>query len=205
MASFLIFLYLFLLPSAHADEPPLPESCQTKCVSPFGAELGKTTEGIIAYSNCQAHCVNPAPVEKDGTFLGIKWQCVEFARRWLYTEFGMVFPSIDFAWEIWGKVDHLVLVKEKKNIPLLSFVNGALAIPQRGDLLIYGQDLEGTGHVAIVLRVDKNKKVIYVGEENLKNIRWPGNYARSIPFVRRDGHYWLLDAYLVGWKHPSAD
>jgi len=42
---------------------------------------------------------------------------------------------------------------------------------------------------------------IKVAEQNFLNQQWPGNYARRIAVVRKDGQYWLLDAYLLGWKH----
>ncbi len=184
----------------HAEEKPLPKECLTECTTPFGQELGHTTNKVIAYSNCQAHCVYPSPVEKDGIFLGIKWQCVEFARRWLFTEFGMSFPSIDFAYEFWGKIDHLVAVAEKKDVPLEKHLNGDLAIPERGDILLYGQDLAGTGHIAIILRVDRRKKEIYIGEENLENKAWPSDYARKVSYVEVKGKNWILDPYLIGWK-----
>jgi hypothetical protein len=65
--------------------------------------------------------------------------------------------------------------------------------------LIYGREYLGTGHAAIVLQVDRRRGVVRVAEQNFKNQKWPGYYARTIPIIRKNGRYWLLDAYLLGW------
>jgi hypothetical protein len=54
--------------------------------------------------------------------------------------------------------------------------------------------------VAVVLKVDLKKRLVYLGEENFSNNKWPGNYARAIPFVKSKKGYFLLDSYLIGWK-----
>ena len=36
----------------------------------------------------------------DGVYMGHKWQCVEFARRWLYLNHGYVFDDIAMAYDI---------------------------------------------------------------------------------------------------------
>lgn len=58
------------------------------CVSPFGAVNGQDASGVIGYSNCNDSFVSdeesyvnagvPSPV-----YAGLKWQCVEYGRRWL--------------------------------------------------------------------------------------------------------------------------
>ncbi len=55
-------------------------------------------------------------------------------------------------------------------------------------------------HIAIILRVDRRKKEIYIGEENLENKAWPSDYARKVSYVEVKGKNWILDPYLIGWK-----
>jgi hypothetical protein len=55
----------------------------------------------------------------------------------------------------------------------------------------------------VVTEVDLKKGLIKVGEQNYNNAPWPGDYARSIELYKKDGHYWLLDAYILGWKRAS--
>jgi hypothetical protein len=59
----------------------IPAACQSRCNSPYGEVLGKSPRGIEAYSNCQSGCVIFEPNKWNGTYTGIKWQCVEYARR----------------------------------------------------------------------------------------------------------------------------
>ena len=43
---------------------------------------------------------------------------------------------------------------------------------------------------------------IEVAEENYLNRKYPGGYARKITVIERDHRYWVLDPYVLGWKHP---
>lgn len=196
-----LLLALVALTFAHAEDktPVFPETCKQGCVSPFGIKLGATEDGIESYSNCKPSCVFASPTFVDKSFAGIEWQCVEFARRWLMKERGLTFESIDVAADLWNKIPHLVNVKTKEAKPLTRHVNGAAKPPAVGDLLVYAREYEDTGHVAIVLKVDHAKKLVYVGEQNFQNRPWKGDYARAVPYVSHGGAYWLLDPYLLGW------
>ena len=168
-------------------------------MSPYGEVLGMTPEGTKAYSNCKADCVVFDPNQEKGTYSGIKWQCVEFARRWLIRNRGLTFGDVDIAADIWN-IDTYTRLADGGELRVSNQVNGATLLPQKGDLLIYAKEYLGTGHAAVVVEVDKASGVLKVGEQNYENKKWPANYARTIPFIERNGHYWLLDAYLLGWK-----
>ena len=196
----LIFLLLIAaMNGAAADAGPLPQNCTTNCVTSYGAVLGSTAEGIKAYSNCQGGCVVFDPHQENGTYTGIKWQCVEFTRRWLISQHGLTFGDVDVAADMWA-LKTLTKLSDQSSVALKTFENGAKQPPKRGDLLIYGREFLGTGHAAIVLQVDRKRGILLVAEQNLKNQKWPGNYARTIQLIQKNGRYWLLDAYLLGWK-----
>lgn len=184
---------------APAPEPVFPAACRESCVSPWGQKLG-AAGGIPAFSNCQAACVYEKPSEVKGTYAGIQWQCVEYARRWLITTRGLTFPSIDFAADLWDKVDHYVDFAWSKKVPVRNIENGSGGAPAVGDLLVYAREFKNTGHLAVVTQVDAKKRVLRVAEENFLNAPWPGDYSREIPFVEQAGKVWVLDAYLLGWK-----
>jgi hypothetical protein len=82
-------------------------------------------------------------------------------------------------------------------------VNGAKIPPQPGDLLVYARAFYDTGHVAVVTHVDYENGVIEVAEQNYNNQPWAGDHARTIEFVKQGNSYWLLDGYLLGWKHVN--
>ncbi|RZA07056.1 MAG: CHAP domain-containing protein [Proteobacteria bacterium] len=189
--------------SAGAQAPAeisLPAACTSSCVTPFGTALG-SAQGVKAYSNCQPACVYEKPSMVGETYAGIEWQCVEFARRWLIHSRGVTFPSIDYAADLWRQVDHYSKVGSKEAVPVSNIENGSASSPPKtGDLLVYGREFLGTGHLAVVLAVDAKRKMIRVGEENFANKPWPAAYSREIPYAQREGKIWVLDAYLLGWK-----
>jgi len=198
---FKVFLVLLLITSANAwaFDKTLPETCTSTCVSPYGALLGSTAEGVKAYSNCQSSCVVFDPNKENGTYTGIKWQCVEFARRWLISQHGLTFGDVDVAADMWA-LQNLTKLSDQSSVALKTFENGAKQAPKRGDLLIYGREYLGTGHAAIVLHVDRLRGTVLVAEQNFKNQKWPGKYARTIHLIQKEGRYWVLDPYLLGWK-----
>ena len=116
----------------------------------------------------------------------------------------MIYGDVDVAADIWTKIDHLTRVVDKRQVPLKSYINGSTHPPRVGDLLIYARAFYGTGHVAVVTKVNLKKGVIKVGEQKYNNMPWPGNYARRIALYKKDDHYWLLDGYILGWKHPAG-
>ncbi len=181
----------------------LPDACRTGCVSEYGTVLGTAAGGVPAYSNCRPDCVVFVPNTQDGVYTGIQWQCVEFARRWLLRHKGAVYGDVDVAADIWDRIDHLERISDQRAIPLTAFPNGSRQPPAVGDLLIYASAYLGTGHVAVISGVDLSAHKVKVAEENYLNTKWPGDYAREIDLVVQDGRYWLLDAYLLGWKHAA--
>lgn len=178
----------------------LPETCQTECVTPYNQVLGTAPGEVPAYSNCSSSCVVFAPNTQDGVYTGIQWQCVEFARRWLLDNLGVVYGDVDVAANIWTKIDSVTRVADDASIPLLGFENGSGQAPELGDLLIYGQEFLNTGHVAVITEVDLAAGKLRVAEQNYRNEPWPADYAREIDLIERNGRYWVLDAYVLGWK-----
>lgn len=159
---------LALVPTATpADAGPAgtPPACASDCASRYGEVLGTAAPGVPAYSNCSPACVSLEPHLQEGRFLGVKWQCVEFARRWLFTAKGAVFGDVDIAADFWRKVDALTRVADGSPVPLTAYPNGSSARPEPSDLLVYGDELLGTGHLAVVTRVNPAGGFIEVAEQ----------------------------------------
>lgn len=197
-----LLLYVSCIGAAFASPEPgvLPPSCSTACVSPYGIELGVTADGTKAYSNCNADCAVFSPNQENAVFSGIKWQCVEYARRWLIRNRGLTFGDVNTASDIW-KLDTFIKLADGSERFVGNRLNGSPQLPQKGDLLVYAKEFLGTGHVAVVIEVNAKQGSLRVGEQNFDNRKWPAHYARSIPFIKKGGRYWVLDAYLMGWKH----
>ncbi len=195
---FFAYCLVFSAVVSYADE--LPQHCSQDCVVGYGEILGESTSGVKAFSNCNNTCVNPAPFFIDETFTGIKWQCVEYVRRWLLVNKKVVYGDVDVAADIW-QLEYVLTSDKKTQKPFINILNGDKQHGlQRGDLLIYARAFYGTGHVAVVLKVDEEKQRLYLGEQNFDNNKWQGDSARDIPYIKRENEIWVLDPYLIGWK-----
>ena len=183
----------------------LPEACRTNCVTPYSQVLGTAPGNVAAYSNCNVGCVIFTPNIEESTYTGIKWQCVEFARRWLLDNMGVVYGDVDTASDIWSKIEFVSRVADNQSIPLRAYVNGSAESPKAGDLLIYSKEYLNTGHVAVITDVDWHAGVLKVAEQNYLNQTWPADYARQIDVINRNGRYWVLDAYVLGWKRVAQE
>jgi hypothetical protein len=179
----------------------LPFECQIDCATPYGMVLGTSRRGIEAHSNCSTACVTYESNYLNNIYTGTKWQCVEYARRWLLVNKGVIYSDVDIAADIWNKIDYLTEVASSRELPLESRLNGSRQPPEIGDLLVYSREFNDKGHVAVVIDVDYENGVIEVGEQNYNNASWPGKFSRKIRLVKKGDNHWLLDEHLLGWKH----
>ncbi|MBU2648231.1 bifunctional glutathionylspermidine amidase/synthase [bacterium] len=147
----------------------------------------------------------------DGMVMGYKWQCVEFARRWLYLNKGYIFEDVPMAYDIF-RLRRVHVIADGTELPLYSFKNGSRRFPEPGCLLIWdeGGEFERTGHVAIVTEV--SHRSIRLVEQNFDNLTWQDGQAFSREIkakVTEDGEYWIQcpfdDAVLLGWVIQTDD
>ena len=185
---------------------------------PFGTALGVAPGGVISYSSDydtadQVEYPDRSSYRSyyDGIYMGYKWQCVEFARRWLYINKGYIFDDVAMAYEIF-KLRSVRSTSSHKMLPIHAFKNGSLRHPEAGCLLIWeeGGEFKNTGHVAIVTEVLADG--LHVVEQNADFSPWPEgqNYARKINGkIGKDGDFWLActfnDATILGWMIQSDD
>jgi glutathionylspermidine amidase/synthetase len=185
---------------------------------PFGTHLGDAPGGVAIYSSHYASAAKQDYPDRasyqhfvDGLYMGYKWQCVEFARRWFYVNRGYVFDDVSMAYDIFG-LHHVTRVEDDALLPLHSFRNGALRPPEPGCLLIWanGGEFDVTGHVAVVTEVFDDR--VRFAEQNVEHCRLPEgrNWSRELP-LRRDerGGYFVDEGYegtrVLGWVIQTAD
>lgn len=132
----------------------------------------------------------------DDEYMGHKWQCVEFARRFLFLNYGVVFTDVGMAWEIFS----LRFLREVVNdniLPLQAFPNGSPRAPEAGALLIWqkGGEFNETGHVAIITQLLDNK--IRIAEQNVIHTPLPPGqqWTRELEMVVENGCYTLRDTF----------
>lgn len=123
---------------------------------------------------------------------GIKFQCVEFARRWLLIYHDMLFDNVDNAFNIWN-LNTITRITDNKRFSFLSILNDGRALPKVGSLLIYRKSpLLQSGHVAVVIKVEPN--MIYFAERNWNRLN------KSVQILPNGK---LNDPEIIGWKTIS--
>lgn len=152
-----------------------------------------TLNGVIVYYNGSVGNVSGRNTSADGYNIGLKYQCVEFVKRYYLEHLHHKMPNpwghaVDFYDPdiADGALNH--------NRGLLQFSNHGKAQPAVKDLIVF----EGTrwnpyGHVAIVSAVNENS--IEITQQN------PGPNAPSrvsIPMRYEDGK-WTVDDGVLGW------
>jgi glutathionylspermidine amidase/synthetase len=184
----------------------------------FGTLLGYAPGDVPAYSSDYDSADDEQLPDRhayrsyvDGIYMGHKWQCVEFARRWLYVNRGYIFDDVAMAFEIF-ELSSVRVVADNSRLPLRAFRNGARRRPEPGCLLIWdeGGEFERTGHVAIV--TDVSQEWVRFAEQNVGHRTWPEgrDYSRQVKAtVTPEGEYWLEcsfgDATILGWVIQTDD
>ena len=211
------------------------QACNSNCVTPFGQVLG-VADGAKGRSNCVSTCVRPEysfldldsgdvsvhkqnPKKQNLRYIGVTYQCVEYARKWWMKNRGITFGSIDSAHEIIYLTEGSE-IRSNKVFPLARSINGtAKRPPQRGDLVIYYPDRQKPnwrhGHVAVVVATDLKAGTVSLAEENYDNQPWqdPRAFARQIRLFKIGERYTLLDipptannnaggGLISGWLYP---
>lgn len=184
---------------------------------PFGSLLGYAPGGVAIYSS-DYETADKQEYPDDAAFrsylgreyMGYKWQCVEFARRYLYLNHGWVFTDVGMAYEIFS-LRFLRQVVNDAILPLQAFANGCKKKPEAGALLIWqeGGEFKETGHVAIITEVLADK--IRIVEQNVLHSRLPSGqqWTRELPMTVSENGYLLHDTFddteILGWMIQTDD
>lgn len=212
------------------------QACNKDCVTDFGTSLG-VADGVKGLSNCRSMCINPEysflnletgefgvhkddPKKKNLHYIGVVYQCVEYARRWWMKNRGITFGSVDGANEV-IYLKEGINIRTGKTFPLARSINGtAKRPPEKGDLLVYYPLPDNPkwrwGHVAVITDVDLDKGIISLAEQNITNAKWenPSAYARQVRIFKIADRYRVLDvpindninpagALIAGWVYPA--
>ncbi|MFB5745376.1 bifunctional glutathionylspermidine amidase/synthase [Cedecea sp. S5-13] len=185
--------------------------------SPFGTLLGYAPGGVAIYSSNYGS-LDPKNYPEEAEFrsyigneyMGHKWQCVEFARRFLFLNYGFVFTDVHMAWEIFS-LRFLRQVVNDNILPLQAFANGSKRAPEAGALLIWqkGGEFHETGHVAVITQLIGTK--VRIAEQNVIHAPLPAGqqWTRELTLVEHDGSYTLQDTFtdtsILGWMIQTED
>ncbi|CBZ27816.1 putative glutathionylspermidine synthase [Leishmania mexicana MHOM/GT/2001/U1103] len=187
---------------------------------PFDQVIGVTPDGLPVISNgnefhfsnlqsvtpsYQALCSfdRKAPVTVPYAKLGVKWQCVEFARRYLASRKAVWTALMPIAADMWSAETPFVHVQDGTPVEFTRTPNRSHGpAPAMSDIIVWGQSEETPfGHVAIVTEV--LPEAVRVAEQNQGFERWAQGmlYSREILMQRSSaGTVELVDNDpVLGW------
>ena len=157
--------------------------------------------GVAIYYNGGVNTVQGRNQTQDGYNLGLRYQCVEFVKRYYFERHGHRMPdSYGHAKDFFDPQVSDGSLNAKRG--MLQFTNGSTTPPQADDLLVFAPSLLNRyGHVAIIASADKD--TVQIAQQN------PGPFGsarESIPFAQREGRWYIENDRVRGWlRLPAAD
>jgi len=157
--------------------------------------------GVAVYYNGAINNTSGRRTTADGYNLGLKFQCVEFVKRYYYERFNHKMPnSMGHAKEFFSPA--VADGELNKDRMLLQYRNGAGSRPLVDDLIVFAPwALNRFGHVAIVSQVGED--FIEVIQQN------PGPFGATrerFPLERHEGQWRVGHDRVLGWlrREPST-
>lgn len=165
-------------------------------INPFyqvGEELD-VFNGVSVYYNGAVNHVEKRTVTKDGYNIGLKYQCVEFVKRYYYEYLNHKMPdSYGHAKDFFNPTVKDGAINTQRN--LLQYTNGSLTKPKIHDLIVFKSTWYNTfGHVAIVTKVSDD--TVFIIQQNTG----PFGSSRDQYQLKKENNRWIIEnTTIVGW------
>ncbi|CAF1216469.1 unnamed protein product [Adineta ricciae] len=165
----------------------------------FNDTLGVASTNVPVYSNGDKDFFSVERHYFHGVFIGYKWQCVEFVRRWLLLRKGCILPNENCAARIWKDVKAVERVTDGCQFSLECHSNGSPREPQIDSLLVYPRcDALPFGHIAVISEVGPG--YVRIVEQNYESNSWSENHTRQLRLVEKDDLFYIEDEHSIyGW------
>lgn len=169
----------------------VPVSFEKPGHMPFGALQGYAPGHIPAYSNKHDHFFSGERSIDDNVFCGFKYQCVEFARRWLLERKGLVLPEVNWACHIF-KLKTVKDATTAEDVPVVAVRNGTEAKPEPDTLIIYASsETNVVGHVGAITEVGDD--YVCVADQNYRFHKWEAPFSCKLKLQHKDGIWTIVD------------
>lgn len=156
---------------------------------------------VAIYYNGGVNTVQGRNLSVDGYNLGLRYQCVEFVKRYYFERHKHRMPdSYGHAKDFFNpKLSDGSLNGQRG---MLQFTNGSSVQPQADDLLVFAPSLLNRyGHVAIIS--DVNNEIVQIAQQN------PGPFSsprEDLNLTQREGSWYIDHSRVVGWlRLPPAE
>ena len=122
---------------------------------------------------------------------GIPFECVELVRRYFTLYYGLTFPSISDAFDMFTSINSLIHINTSQVILLETVFSQNIDDLHVGDILFWKRNRVNTnyGHVAIIVRAIKGKVVI--AQQNMGNLVEEFNKSDIIRAMNRKNSQFL--------------
>ncbi|MEO8934363.1 MAG: CHAP domain-containing protein [Xanthomarina sp.] len=160
-------------------------------------EIGQKVDslnGVFVYYNGDVGHVLGRRVAEDGYNLGLKFQCVEFVKRYYYEALNHKMPdSYGHAKDFFNVELKDGQINKQRN--LTQYKNSSDSKPEVNDLVVYsGTAFNKYGHVSIISKV-KDKEVEIIQQN-------PGPFGKSrqtYKLIKKDGKFKIENDLILGW------
>ncbi len=163
---------------------------------PSIGEVIDSYNGINVYYNGNQANVFGRNVTADNYNLGLKYQCVEFVKRYYYINYGHKMPyTYGHAKELFDESLPDRKLNHKRG--LYQFINGSEYRPLPGDIVVFGPNHKNPyGHTGIVtVSVGKKMEIIH------QNV---GESTRELFIVTEiGGRFFVVDPDIKGWMRKG--
>jgi trypanothione synthetase/amidase len=165
---------------------------QKGCVA-YGELVGYAPGNIPVYSNGSDWHFSAERNVVDGAVTGFKYQCVEFARRWLLQRKGLWLPDVAWAAHVFAFKEVFDAATGEK-FPCKPVPNGAEFKPEVDSLLIYpSQEDFPPGHIAAI--VEGGAGYIRIADQNNHFEKWADgqHYSEQLDVIEENGKFTVKD------------
>lgn len=126
-------------------------------------------------------------------YTGVRWQCVEFIRRYLIIRHGITFQPIENAYDF-IQLSHFIALRNSIHIPIQIFTYYKYSHPRPHDIIVL--HYKKTGHIGIISHYDVKNKLVYIVDQNKcnsngKKCRWDTHLYSCV--------YPVDSIHIVGW------
>ena len=188
MMLFLVLMAYILSPSSIIE---ITENANKSITKPEIHSVVDSYKGVKVYHNGGMRKTHGRNLTKSGYNLGLKWQCVEFVKRFYYEYFNHKMPdSYGHAKDFYN-----INIGDGYNAArdLNQFKNGGSKIPQKDMIIVFdGNKQNPFGHIAIISKV--KDKEIEVVQQN-----WGVHTRMTLPLKKSNGSFTVLGHEVLGW------
>lgn len=172
-------------------------------IFPLNKQVGEKIDefnGVAVYYNGPVDNTSGRNQTVDGYNIGLKYQCVEFVKRYYLEHLNHRMPdSYGHAFQFFDNKIKNGQLNPSRN--LIQYTNGQGNLPQVNDLIVFSPSTYNPyGHVAIVSKA--NKSFIEVVQQNMGPF---GSSRAKFNIALENNRYMVANNSVLGWLHKNID